>query len=94
MTTGTATLRATAAGPSSAAVHTKKGDAILVAGTCKKAYLDYLGNKTQEIEEQKERRRYYHGAHWTEEQLKVLKKRKQPPITKNRIARKIDGVVG
>ncbi len=54
---------------------------------CKKAYLDYLGNKTEEINEQKEARRYYHGAQWTDEQLKVLKKRRQPPSTKNRIAR-------
>jgi len=61
---------------------------------CKKAYLDYLGNKTEEINEQKDARRYYHGAHWTNEQLLVLKKRRQPPSTKNRIARKIDGTIG
>jgi hypothetical protein len=61
---------------------------------CKKAYLDYLGNKTEEINEQKEARRYYHGCQWTNEQLKVLKKRRQPPSTKNRIARKIDGTIG
>mgnify|MGYP006921334459 CR=1 FL=1 len=60
----------------------------------KKAYLDYLGNKTNEIEEQKEARRYYHGAHWTEKQLKVLKARRQPPSTRNRINRKIDGTIG
>lgn len=61
---------------------------------CKRAYLDYLGNKINEIEEQKEARRYYHGSQWTEAQLKVLKKRRQPPSTKNRIARKIDGTIG
>lgn len=61
---------------------------------CKKAYLDYLTNKTAEIDEQKEARRYYHGAQWTADQLKVLKKRRQPPSTKNRIARKIDGTIG
>jgi hypothetical protein len=61
---------------------------------CRKAYLDYLGNKTQEIEEQKDARRYYHSAHWTAEQLATLRKRRQPPSTRNRIARKIDGVVG
>lgn len=60
----------------------------------KKAYLDYLGNKTAEIEEQKESRRYYHSAHWTEKQLKVLKARRQPPSTRNRINRKIDGTIG
>lgn len=61
---------------------------------CRRAYLDYLANKTAEIEEQKDSRRYYHGAQWTADQLKVLKKRRQPPSTRNRIGRKIDGVVG
>lgn len=61
---------------------------------CKKAYLDYLGNKTEEIEEQKDARRYYHGAQWTEKQIKALNDRKQPVVTFNRIGRKIDGVVG
>lgn len=60
----------------------------------KRAYQDYTGNKRAEIEEQKESRRYYHGAQWTAEQIKVLKKRKQPITTLNRIGRKIDGVVG
>jgi len=61
---------------------------------CKRAYLDYLGTKTDEIEEQKNARRYYHGAQWTSEQIKALNKRKQPVVTFNRIGRKIDGVVG
>lgn len=61
---------------------------------CRKAYLDYLGNKTEEIDEQKNARRYYHGAQWTDEQIKTLKKRGQPANTRNRIGRKIDGVVG
>ena len=39
---------------------------------CKKAYLDYLGNKQAEIDEQKDARRYYHGAQWTAEQVKAL----------------------
>ncbi len=72
----------------------KKGDEYWPLSRCKKAYLDYLGNKTAEIEEQKDARRYYHGAQWTADQLKVLKKRRQPPSTKNRIARKIDGTIG
>jgi hypothetical protein len=72
----------------------KKGDDYWPLSRCKKAYLDYLGNKTAEIEEQKEARRYYHGAQWTADQLKTLKKRRQPPSTKNRIARKIDGTIG
>lgn len=60
----------------------------------KRAYSDYLGNKRDEIDEAKNARRYYHGAQWTSEQIKILKKRKQPVTTYNRIGRKIDGVVG
>lgn len=61
---------------------------------CKKAYLDYIGNKQSEIEEQKNARRYFHGAQWTEAQIKALNDRKQPIVTFNRIARKINGVIG
>jgi hypothetical protein len=61
---------------------------------CRKAYTSYLDNKTDEIAEQKNARRYYHGAHWTEEQMRALNKRKQPIVTFNRIARKLNGVVG
>ena len=60
----------------------------------KKAYLDYLGNKQDEIEEQKSARRYYHAAQWTSKQIKSLNDRRQPVVTFNRIARKINGVVG
>lgn len=61
---------------------------------CRKAYTNYLDNKQEEIAEQKNARRYYHGVHWTEEQVKALNKRKQPVVTFNRIARKLNGVVG
>lgn len=61
---------------------------------CKKAYLDYLNTKRLEIEEQQEARRYRHGSHWTEEQIRALNARKQPVVTFNRIGRKIDAVVG
>ncbi len=57
-------------------------------------YLNYLYSKTDEIEEQKEARRYYHGAHWTADQIKILRKRHQPKLTFNRIARKINAIVG
>lgn len=60
----------------------------------RKCYTDYLFSKRDEINEQIDARRYYHGSHWTKEQIAVLKKRKQPVMTFNRIARKIDGVVG
>lgn len=61
---------------------------------CKRAYLDYLASKTDEIEEQKDARRYYHGAQLTQKQYKVLEKRRQPPQIRNRINRKIDGTIG
>jgi hypothetical protein len=61
---------------------------------CKKAYTQYSANKSEEIEEQKNSRRYYHGSHWTAEQVKELNKRRQPVVTFNRIARKLNGVVG
>lgn len=58
-------------------------------------YLDYLHTKSgTEIAEQKDSRRMYHGAQMTWTQLEVLRKRRQPPMTWNRINRKINGVVG
>ena len=50
--------------------------------------------KMPEIEEQKQARRYYHGAQWTDKEIKTLKRRRQPVITSNRIVRKIDAVTG
>jgi hypothetical protein len=80
------------AGPISAGGTEEKG--YWDIGKLKKAYSDYLNIKQPEIEEAKEARRYYHGAQWTDEQLKELKRRKQPATFANRINRKIDGVVG
>ena len=60
----------------------------------KKAYLDYLGNKREEIDEQQQARRYRHGSQWTKDQIEVLNRRKQPVVTFNRLGRKIDGIVG
>ncbi|MCE5181663.1 MAG: hypothetical protein ABFE07_04610 [Armatimonadia bacterium] len=60
----------------------------------KRQYLNYLDTKREEIREQQEARRYYHGAHWTAEQIKTLNKRKQPIVTYNRIGRKINAIVG
>lgn len=59
----------------------------------KQQYLDYLGTKVQEYEEQKVARRYYHGAQYTPEQIKILRQRRQPIVTFNRISRKIDSIV-
>src|SRR6478609_1626509 len=60
----------------------------------KKGYLAYLDNKNEEIKEQQNARRYYHGAQWTDKQIKAFDKRKQPVVTYNRIGRKINAVVG
>lgn len=60
----------------------------------KKQYLSYLDSKSEEIQEQQDSRRYYHGAQWTDKQIKAFNRRKQPVVTYNRIARKINAVVG
>ncbi len=60
----------------------------------KKDYETYLTLKSEEIKEQQEARRYYHGAHWTAKQIKTLNDRKQPVVTYNRIGRKINAIVG
>jgi len=61
---------------------------------CKRAYLDYLGQKHEEIQEQQSARCYRHAAQWTVAQVEVFNRRKQPVVTYNRIGRKIDGIVG
>ena len=60
----------------------------------KQDYLSYLDGKTEEISEQQEARRYYHGSQWTADQIKALNKRRQPVVTYNREARKINAIVG
>lgn len=60
----------------------------------KKEYLSYLDSKSEEIKEQQNARRYYHGAQWTSAQIKAFNQRRQPVVTYNRIGRKINAVVG
>ena len=60
----------------------------------KRQYYDYLSSKAAEIEEAREARHYYHGDQWTEAEIAVLQRRKQPVVTSNRIERKINAVVG
>lgn len=60
----------------------------------KRAYTTYLEEKRDEINEQKDARRYYHGSQWTQAQQAEFRRRKQPVMTFNRTARKINGVVG
>ena len=57
-------------------------------------YLDYLVAKVQEYEEQKLSRHYYHGAQYTPEEIRILRERRQPIITINRLGRKIDSIAG
>lgn len=61
---------------------------------CKRCYTDFLTSKREELDEAITALRYYHGSQYTAEQLRVLKKRKQPAMTFNRVGRKIDGVIG
>jgi hypothetical protein len=60
----------------------------------RQGYLDYLTAKVLEYEEQRQARHYYNGAQWTPDEVKVLRNRRQPIITFNRIGRKVDQVVG
>lgn len=60
----------------------------------KRAYTGYLSDKSLEIDEQKDSRRYYHGTQWTTAQLSELRKRRQPPMTFNEVARKVNSIVG
>lgn len=62
--------------------------------TLRQQYVDYLTTKVDEIEEQKESRRYYHGAQLSADQLRILRNRHQPPTVWNRVGRKINGIVG
>ena len=66
----------------------------LPVAVLRRQYLNYLDSKVDEIEEQKDSRRYYHGAHWTADQLRILRSRHQPPTTWNRVGRKINSIVG
>jgi hypothetical protein len=54
----------------------------------------YETNKERELREAQQARRYYHGKQWTDDEIARLNRRGQPVITDNRIARKIDFLVG
>ena len=60
----------------------------------RKDFERYLGDKSDEIEEQRDSRRQYHGAQWTVDEIRALKDRGQPPRFYNKIGRKVDGIVG
>lgn len=63
-------------------------------GELRQQVRDFHHNKRSELRERREARHYYHNDQWTREELLELKKRKQAPITWNRISRKINGIVG
>lgn len=63
-------------------------------GTLLKQYRDFQSSKNAELEEQRVARHYYHCDQLTAEQLRVLDKRKQPAVVRNKIDRKINAVVG
>lgn len=60
----------------------------------RRQFNDYAGAKDAEGREMVEARHYYHGDQWTRHEIEVLRRRKQPIVTSNRIVRKIDAVVG
>src|SRR5882672_6667434 len=60
----------------------------------KRQYLDYAASKADEAREMVNARHYYHGDQWTKEEISILKRRKQPVVTSNRIVRKIDAIGG
>jgi hypothetical protein len=70
------------------------GAGFLSTSVMRRQYTDYIGNKILEIEEQKQSRHYYHGAHWTAEEIRILKKRRQPVVVYNRVNRKVDSIMG
>lgn len=57
-------------------------------------YTGYLTSKSPEILEQQQARQYFHGAQWSAEEMRVLRRRRQPVITYNYIAENINSTVG
>ncbi|MEZ0036417.1 hypothetical protein ABIF68_006787 [Bradyrhizobium japonicum] len=60
----------------------------------RREFEDYCHAKSREVEEQRMSWRYYHVDQWTADQLKILRKRSQPPMTFDRTGRKIDSLSG
>lgn len=66
----------------------------LPAETLDRYYQAWEQSKAAEIQEQYQASRYYHSKQWTDAEIALLKKRRQPITTKNRIKRKVDFLVG
>jgi hypothetical protein len=73
---------------------TKSKDGYWSLHKLKRSYLDYLGSKREEIDEQQDANRFTHGSQWTAEQITQLNARKQPVVWNNKTKRKINGIVG
>lgn len=59
-----------------------------------KMYLAWEQAKTGENQEMWTAARYYHGKQYTDAELRIYKKRRQPPIVRNVVKRKVDFLVG
>jgi hypothetical protein len=73
---------------------TNISDKALDVGRYRKMLGDYVDLKNDEIDERVESNRYYHAKQWTDAELAVLEREGRPDIVYNRIAKKVNGVVG
>lgn len=67
---------------------------LLPISRLKKQYTGYLGAKYDENQEAQEADRYFHSVQWTDAELAILRQRNQPPVTFNRVKKKIHTIVG
>src|ERR1019366_3596875 len=72
----------------------ENGESFLPVERLRRPDLDYIGAKVLEVEEQNLGRHYYHGAQWSAEDIRILRARRQPIVTYNKVAKKINGIVG
>lgn len=64
------------------------------ASDLRRKYTDFLQSKDAELQEQRLHRHYYHLDQLTKDQLTTLQLRGQPATIRDKISRKIDGIVG
>jgi hypothetical protein len=82
------------AGSASHGSSTEKATGYWPLSKLRKCYTDYLFSKREEQDEQIDARRYYHGSQYSDQQIAALSARKQPIMTYNQVAEKINGYVG
>lgn len=63
-------------------------------GQLKRLFSEARDNTAEARRASETARDYYDGKQWTSAQIQVLRKRKQPEITTNRIAPAVDGILG